>query len=176
MAPRETFDNVFLDRNEFNILKDHNIDYKHNMDLTVDYEMNTFSPTQTQVPPSMIGDAIKITPLAKNVTNDVLGASEEIIPPLSRADVPLVDLMKIDYSGYSNAIKEYMTKIGKYLMDLYAMMSKNDAINGIFKDNIKIISVLIAVAAGSFIVNAGISAIAVGLILMLVTKNASKLF
>ena len=82
----------------------------------------------------------------------------------------------MNYSGYSVAVKEYMSSIGKSIGELYATLSKNDAISGIFKDNIRVISVLIAVAAGSFIVNAGFSAIVVGLILLFVTKNVSGLF
>jgi hypothetical protein len=187
MAPRETFDNFFLKRDFLNSINDPNVDYRYNMDLTVDYETtNTtpFAPQQVQTPPSALGQTIPIPPPTRNVSNEVLEASSPILPPLSvaippavsGADVPLVDMIQMNYSGYSNAVKGYMSSIGKSLGELYATLSKNDAISGIFKSNMTIISVLIAVAAGSFIVNAGVSAIAVGLILLFVTKNAIKLF
>jgi hypothetical protein len=187
MAPRETFDNFFLKRDFLNSINDPNVDYRYNMDLTVDYETTTttpFAPQQVQTPPSALGQTIPITPSTRNISNEVLEASSPILPPMSvaippavsGADVPLVDMIQMNYSGYSNAVKGYMSSIGKSLGELYATLSKNDAISGIFKSNMTIISVLIAVAAGSFIVNAGVSAIAVGLILLFVTKNAIKLF
>jgi hypothetical protein len=187
MAPRETFDNFFLKRDFLNGINDPNVDYRYNMDLTVDYETtNTtpFAPATIPTPPNALGQTIPIPPPMRNVTNEVLEASGAILPPMpveipttiSRADVPIVDMMKMNYSGYSVAVKEYMSSIGKSIGELYATLSKNDAISGIFKDNIKIISILIAVAAGSFIVNSGISAIVVGLILLFVTKNVSGLF
>jgi hypothetical protein len=157
------------------------------MDLTVDYEVTDttpFAPKTIQPPPSALGQTIPTPPTERDITNSVLEASGAILPPMpvkipmgmSGADVPLVDMIKMNYTGYSKVANEYMSMIGKSLGDLYATLSKNDAISGIFKDNIKIISVLIAVAAGSFIVNAGMSAIVVGLILLFVTKNASGLF
>ena len=186
MAPRETFDNFFLKRDFLNSINDPNVDYRYNMDLTVDYETtNTtpFAPKPITAPPNELGQTIPVPPPIRNITNEVLEASGDILPPLpveiptmSRADVPIADMIQMNYSGYSKVVKEYMSSIGKSLGDLYATLSKNDAISGIFKDNIKIISVLIAVAAGSFIVNAGFSAIVVGLILLFVTKNASGLF
>jgi len=187
MAPRETFENVFLKRDFLNSIRDPNVDYRYNMDLTVDYEVTDttpFAPKTIQTPPSALGQTIPTPPTERDITNSVLEASGEILPPMpvkipmgmSGADVPLVDMIKMNYTGYSKVANEYMSMIGKSLGDLYATLSKNDAISGIFKDNIKIISVLIAVAAGSFIVNAGMSAIVVGLILLFVTKNASGLF
>jgi len=187
MAPRETFENVFLKRDFLNSIRDPNVDYRYNMDLTVDYEVTDttpFAPKTIQTPPSALGQTIPTLPTERDITNSVLEASGEILPPMpvkipmgmSGADVPLVDMIKMNYTGYSKVANEYMSMIGKSLGDLYATLSKNDAISGIFKDNIKIISVLIAVAAGSFIVNAGMSAIVVGLILLFVTKNASGLF
>ena len=157
------------------------------MDLTVDYETTSttpFAPATIQTPPNSLGQTIPIPPPVRNITNEVLEASDAILPPMpveipttmSRADVPIVDIIKMNYSGYSVAVKEYMSSIGKSIGELYATLSKNDAISGIFKDNIRVISVLIAVAAGSFIVNAGFSAIVVGLILLFVTKNVSGLF
>ena len=187
MAPRETFDNIFLKRDFLNSIRDPNVDYRYNMDLTVDYEMtNTtpFAPKPITTPESDLGDTIPIWSSGRDVANDVLEASEEIVPPslvevpkgMSRADVPIVDMIQMNYSGYSAFVKKYMSSVGKSLSNLYTTIYKNDAISGIFKDNIKIISVLIAVAAGSFIVNSGFSAIVVGLILLFVTKNASGLF
>jgi hypothetical protein len=187
MAPRETFENVFLKRDFLNSIRDPNVDYRYNMDLTVDYEVTDttpFAPKTIQTPPSALGQTIPTLPTERDITNSVLEASGEILPPMpvkipmgmSGADVPLVDMIKMNYTGYSKVVKEYMSMIGKSLGDLYATLSKNDAISGIFKDNIKIISVMIAVAAGSFVVNAGMSAIVVGLILLFVTKNASGLF
>jgi hypothetical protein len=187
MAPRETFENVFLKRDFLNSIRDPNVDYRYNMDLTVDYEVTDttpFAPKTIQTPPSALGQTIPTPPTERDITNSVLEASGEILPPMpvkipmgmSGADVPLVDMIKMNYTGYSKVANEYMSMIGKSLGNLYATLSKNDAISGIFKDNIKIISVLIAVAAGSFIVNAGMSAIIVGLILLFVTKNASGLF
>jgi hypothetical protein len=157
------------------------------MDLTVDYEVaNTvpFAPKTIPTPPSALGQTIPIPPSTRDVTNSVLEASSAILSPmpvetptmLTGADIPFVDMIKMNYTGYGEVAKGYMSSIGKSLGELYATLSKNDAISGIFKDNIKIISVLIAVAAGSFIVNAGFSAIVVGLILLFVTKNVSGLF
>ena len=187
MAPRETFDNIFLKRDFLNSIRDPNVDYRYNMDLTVDYEMtNTtpFAPKTIPVPPSALGQTIPIPPSDRDVANSVLEVSSAILPPLpveipmkmSNADIPIVDMIKMNYSGYGDVVKGYMSSVGKSLGDMYATLSKNDAISGIFKDNIRIISVLIAVAAGSFIVNAGFSAIVVGLILLFVTKNVSGLF
>ena len=187
MAPRETFENVFLKRDFLNSIRDLNVDYRYNMDLTVDYEVaNTvpFAPKTIPTPPSALGQTIPIPPSTRDVTNSVLEASSAILSPmpvetptmLTGADIPFVDMIKMNYTGYGEVAKGYMSSIGKSLGELYATLSKNDAISGIFKDNIKIISVLIAVAAGSFIVNAGFSAIVVGLILLFVTKNVSGLF
>ena len=187
MAPRETFEHVFLKRDFLNSIRDPNVDYRYNMDLTVDYETTsttTFAPKTIQTPPSALGQTIPTLPSERDITNSVLEASGEILPPtpvknplgMSNADVPLVDMIKMNYTGYSKIAKDYMSLIGKSLGDLYATVSKNDAISGIFKSNMTIISVLIAVAVGSFIVNAGVSAIVVGLILLFVTKNAIKLF
>ena len=187
MAPRETFENIFLKRDFLNSIRDPNVDYRYNMDLTVDYEVaNTtpFAPKTIPTPPSALGDTIPISPSSRDNINSVLEASSAILPSMpveistgmSRADIPFADMIQMNYSGYSKVVKEYMSTIGKSLVDMYATLSKNDVISGIFKDNIKIISVLIAVAAGSFIVNSGFSAIVVGLILLFVTKNASGLF
>jgi hypothetical protein len=187
MAPRETFDNIFLKRDFLNSIRDPNVDYRYNMDLTVDYEMTDttpFAPKPIQTPPNALGQTIPLPPTDRDSVNSILEASDAILPPLpseiptsmSRADIPFVDMIKMNYSGYGDFAKEYMSSIGKSLGGVYETLSKNDAISGIFKDNIKIISVLIAVAAGSFIVNAGFSAIVVGLILLFVTKNASGLF
>lgn len=187
MAPRTTFENILLERDSFNNIANPNVDYRYNMDLTVDYEVaNTtpFAPKNIPTPPSALGDTIPTPPPIKNVTNEVLEASGEIIPPtpveiqteMSRADVPIIDMIQMNYSGYSKVVKDYMSSIGKSIGELYTALLKNDVISGIFKDNIKIISILIFVAAGSFVVNAGISAIVVGFILYFVTKNASQLF
>ena len=187
MAPRETFDNFFLKRDFLNGINDPNVDYRYNMDLTIDYETTnttSFAPATIPTPPNALGQTIPIPPPVRNVTNEVLEASGAILPSMpveipttiSRADVPIVDMIKMNYSDYSVAVKEYMSSIGKSIGELYTTLSKNDAISGIFKDNIKIISILIAVAAGSFIVNSGISAIVVGLILLFVTKNVGDLF
>lgn len=187
MAPRETFENLFLKRGVRNDINDPNVDYRYNMDLTVDYEMTdttSFASKAVPIPPSALGQTIAIPPAERRSTNEVLEASIPILPQtspepdtrVSYADVPLVDIIQKNYSGYSDAVKEYMSSIGKSLGGVYTTLSKNDAISAIFKDNIKIISILIAVAAGSFIVNAGFSAIVVGLILLFVTKNVSGLF
>jgi hypothetical protein len=186
MAPRETFDNIFLKKDLLNIIRDPNVDYRYNMDLTVDYEVATtpFAPKTIPTPPSALGETIQIPSSDRDVTNYVLEASSAILSSepvkiqrrVSNADIPLVDMIKMNYSGYSDVVKGYMSSIGKSLEDVYATLSKNDAISGIFRDNIKIISILIAVGAGSFIVNAGFSAIVVGLILLFVTKNVSGIF
>jgi hypothetical protein len=55
-------------------------------------------------------------------------------------------------------------------------IASNDTVSQLFKDNSKIIMVLIAIAAGSFIMNAGISAIIVGIVLLIATKNVTKIF
>ena len=187
MAPRETFENIFLKRDFLNTIRDPNVDYRYNMDLTVDYETTDttpFAPKNMPTPPNALGQTIPITPSTRVEINGVLAASGAILPQmpsdistvLSRADVPFADMIQMNYSGYSKVIKEYMSTVGKSFGDMYATLSKNDAISGIFKDNIRVISVLIAVAAGSFIVNAGFSAIVVGLILLFVSKNVGGLF
>jgi hypothetical protein len=74
------------------------------------------------------------------------------------------------------SLSNYTKSVGAWLSQYYAGMAKNDAIGTMFKDNSKIISILIAVAAGSFIVNAGFSAIIVGIVLLIALKSASGLF
>jgi hypothetical protein len=55
-------------------------------------------------------------------------------------------------------------------------MSKNDTINTVFKDNAKLITLLIAVAVGSFILKSGFSAVAVGIIILLALRNVQGIF
>jgi len=178
MAPRETFDNMFLRRDFLNKINDPNIDYRYNMDLSVDYEVNTtpFASKPDVVPPSEIGQSIPTTPIEKISSNPLLDVTTAISPQMSRADIPFVDMISSNYSGYNKMLGEYGKTIGSSIKAAYESLSKNDAISGIFKDNVKIISLLIAVAAGSFILNAGVSALIVGIILMFALKNASGLF
>ena len=62
------------------------------------------------------------------------------------------------------------------LSEYFTTLYSNDALQSAFKDNSKIISILIAIAVGSYIVNAGMSAIVVGIILLIATKNVVKIF
>lgn len=151
---RETFGNSFLKRDFLNKINNPTVTM-----INVDYEATSntpFNPPNTNVPPSSLGSPIAVP----------------IIPLVSRADVPLADMIKFDYS----VVGEYAKMVKSSLVNMYDMLSKNDAISGIFKDNVKIISLLIAVATGSFILNSGISALVVGLILMFAMKNATTLF
>lgn len=166
-APEETFSNSFLKRDFLNKINNPDV----NMNSSgVDYEATSNAPFKpparngVDVPPSSLGNSIVTTtdPIVKTTTPMVV----------SRADVPLADMIKFDYS----VVGEYAKMVKSSLANMYDMLSTNDAISGIFRDNVKIISLLIAVATGSFILNSGISALVVGLILMFVMKNAVTLF
>lgn len=165
---RETFGNSFLKRDFLNKINNPNVTM-----INVDYEATSntpFNPMRTDVPPSSLGNSI--SPIAETVPIIPLVNNPSSSGVVSRADVPLVDMIKFDYS----VVGEYAKMVKSSLMNMYDMLSKNDAVSGIFKDNVKIISLLIAVATGSFILNSGISALVVGLILMFAVKNAITLF
>jgi hypothetical protein len=184
MAPRETFSDVFLQRTFSNDIDDMNVDYKSGMDYSVDYEIDTVPFVETKiVPPAELGSVIPNNQDIKVPRNLVLANSDAILPSadnsdikISRADVPLVDMITHGSNSIGGSLSKYMKTIGTWLSDYYQGMAKNDAIGDMFKDNSKIISILIAVAAGSYIMNAGVSAIIVGIILLIALKNVTSLF
>ena len=95
---------------------------------------------------------------------------------MSRADIPIVDMLGDNSKKIGNALVVYMKQLGEMIMSYTKNLASNDAISQLFKDNSKIIMVLIAVAVGSFIMNAGISAIIVGIVLLIATQNVTKIF
>jgi hypothetical protein len=183
MAPRETFSDMFLQRDFLNGINNMNIDYKSGMDYSVDYEVDTTPFVQTKIiPPAELGSVIPDNQDVKVPRNLVLAKSDAIIPAdtpgivRSRADTPIVDMIANGTKSVGQSMSNYMKTIGAWLTQYYAGMQKNNAIQNMFQDNSKIIGVLIAIAVGSFIVNAGVSAIVVGIILLIALKSASGLF
>jgi len=180
MAPRETFSDSFVHK-----LKNKNI--VNNIDYTVDFEISTTPFEKTKITlPKNIGEEI---PSRSNVmvpTNLVKAASDEIFPSdtnkkatpiMSRADIPIVDILGDKTKEMGKNLAVYVKKFGEVFFSYMQDIAKNNnAISQVFKDNSKLISVLIAVAAGSFIMNAGVSAIMVGIVLLIATKNVTKLF
>jgi hypothetical protein len=183
LAPRETFSDLFLNQNYLNKIDDKNINYEEGMDYTVDFEISTTPFEQTQsVPENMLGNAIPRTPDFTRPLNPIAAETEQIVPDdypniiKSRADTPIVDLLAKSSMSVGTSAVNYAKVAGSWLSQYYSGMAKNDAISTVFKDNAKIISILIAVAVGSFIMNAGVSAVAVGVILLLAVKNVSGVF
>ena len=79
-------------------------------------------------------------------------------------------------NSMGKSLMGYIQAIGTSLKDYMSAMSKNDTINTVFKDNAKLITLLIAVAVGSFILKSGISAVAVGIIILLALRNVQGIF
>ncbi|NDF13310.1 MAG: hypothetical protein EB060_10920, partial [Proteobacteria bacterium] len=134
-------------------------------------------------PPAELGDAIPEKPDVRVPKNQILAMSDPILPESppdaqipSKADIPIVDMLSGGASSMGNSISEYVKSLGKMLSEYFATLYSNDVVQSAFKDNSKIISILIAIAVGSYIVNAGISAIVVGIILLIATKNVVKIF
>jgi hypothetical protein len=174
MAPRSTFADMFL-----NNINDPNVDRASGMDYSVDFEVDTTPFVQTKIiPPADLGSAIPKNPDIEVPKNPVLAASDPILPTntISRADTPIVDMIASGTSTIGKSLSDSTKMVGSWLSNYYKDMAKNDAIGNIFKDNSKLISILIAVAVGSFVVNAGISAIVVGIVLLIAMKSATSLF
>jgi hypothetical protein len=182
MAPRETFNNFFLKRDFLNTINDPNINYKYNMDYTTDYEVGTTPFVETKiVPPSNLGTPIPTLPDETVPSNPILAVSNAILPEnantiRSRADTPIIDMLANQSSSMGKSLMGYIQTIGTSLKDYMSAMSKNDTINTVFKDNAKLITLLIAVAVGSFILKSGISAVAVGIIILLALRNVQGIF
>jgi hypothetical protein len=144
------------------------------MDYTVDYEVSTTPFVQEKVvPPDELGSVIPSNHDVVVPKNQILAVSDLIVPV---ADKPVVGMLADGSINAGRMIAEYARTISQWLSQYYTMLSKNETISQLFKDNAKIISVLIAIAAGSFIVNAGVSAVVVGIILLIALKNVSNLF
>jgi len=180
MAPRETFSDSFVHE-----IKNKNI--VNNIDYTVDFEIATTPFEITKVTsPKNIGEEIPSRSDVMVPINSVKAASDEIFPfdtnkkatpTMSRADIPIVDILGDRTKEMGKSIAVYVKKIGEMFFSYIQDIAKNNnAISQVFKDNSKLISVLIAVAAGSFIMNAGVSAIMVGIVLLIATKNVTQLF
>ncbi|AGE58077.1 hypothetical protein PBCVNW6652_639L [Paramecium bursaria Chlorella virus NW665.2] len=183
MAPRETFTDLFLNQNYLNKIDDKNVNYDTGMDYTVDFEVSTTPFEQARmVPENQLGNAIPRTPDFKVPLNPIAAETEQIVPDdypnviKSRADTPIVDIIAKSSMNVGASVVNYAKVAGSWLSQYYSGMAKNDAISTVFKDNAKMISILIAVAVGSFIMNAGVSAIVVGIILLLAMKNVSQVF
>jgi hypothetical protein len=95
---------------------------------------------------------------------------------MSRADVPIVDILGTSGKTVGTSIAMYVKQIGEMLFSYTKDLASNETISQVFKDNSKIIALLIAVAVGSFIMNAGISAIIVGIVLLIATKTVTSIF
>jgi hypothetical protein len=174
---------LFLNQNYLNKIDDKNINYEEGMDYTVDFEISTTPFEQTQsVPENMLGNAIPRTPDFTRPLNPIAAETEQIVPDdypniiKSRADTPIVDLLAKSSLSVGTSVARYAQIVSVWLQNYYSGMAKNDAISTVFKDNAKVISILIAVAVGSFIVNAGVSAIIVGIVLLFAMKNVSQVF
>ncbi|AGE56969.1 hypothetical protein ATCVNEJV3_427R [Acanthocystis turfacea Chlorella virus NE-JV-3] len=175
MAPRSTFSDSFVNKiNNNNII--------NNIDYTVDFEVDTMPFVEYRtVPPKDLGEEIPsrgdtLVPrnLLKAVTVPIVDNEET--PVMSRADVPIVDILGTSGKTVGTSIAMYVKQIGEMLFSYTKDLASNETISQVFKDNSKIIALLIAVAAGSFIMNAGISAVVVGIVLLIATKNVTKLF
>ncbi|AGE59421.1 hypothetical protein ATCVOR07043_427R [Acanthocystis turfacea Chlorella virus OR0704.3] len=176
MAPRSTFSDSFVNKinNNNNIV--------NGIDYTVDLEVDTtpFVEYRT-VPPQDLGEDIPSrgdTLVPRNILkaiSDPIVDNEET-PTMSRADVPIVDILGNSGQAVGTSVAMYVKQIGEMLFSYTKDLASNETISQVFKDNSKIIALLIAVAAGSFIMNAGISAIIVGVVLLIATKNVTKLF
>ena len=182
MAPRETFNNFFLKRDFLNTINDPNINYKYNMDYTTDYEVSTTPFVETKVvPPSNLGNPIPTLPDEKIPSNPILAVSDPILPEnanmmRSRADTPIIDMLATQSNSMGKSLMGYIQAIGTSLKDYMSAMSKNEQINAVFKDNSKIITLLIAIAIGSFILKSGVSALAVGVIILIAIRNVQGIF
>jgi hypothetical protein len=176
MAPRETFDDSFLRPiTKKNIINDpENVDYRYDMDLSVDYETrdDIFTPKVSKIPPGSLGDPIPIPP-TEDLPSSLLGATEPIVPSteVSRADVPLFDMIQFDYSKYARGVGKYASTVADALKRAFRMVTKNSSLSGVVQDNAKIITLLIAVGTGALIMKFGISALLVGLLAMFAAKT-----
>ncbi|AGE53538.1 hypothetical protein ATCVGM07011_431R [Acanthocystis turfacea Chlorella virus GM0701.1] len=175
MAPRSTFSDSFVNKiNNNNII--------NNIDYTVDLEVDTTPFVEYRsVPPKDLGEEIPSrgdTLVPRNIlkASSVPIVDSEETPVMSRADVPIVDMLGNEGKAIGTSIAMYIKQIGEMIFSYTKDLASNETISQVFKDNSKIIALLIAVAAGSFIMNAGIAAIVVGIVLLIATKNVTKLF
>jgi hypothetical protein len=183
MAPRETFADMFLQRNFLNQIDDQNVNYGTGMDYSVDYEVSTTPFVQTKiVPPGDLGDSIPERPDVRVPKNQVLAMSDPIVPTdspdivKSRSDTPIVDMIANGSASIGNKIGEYAKMVGAWISQYYSSMPKNDDASISFKYNSKIVAFLIALAVVSFLMNSGISAIAVSAILAIAITKVGGIF
>lgn len=175
MAPRSTFSDSFVNKiNNNNII--------NNIDYSVDLEVDSVPFVEYRtVPPKDLGEEIPSRGDTLVPRNPLKAASVPILdneetPIMSRADVPIVDMLGNEGKAIGTSIATYIKQIGEMLFSYTKDFASNETISQVFKDNSKIIALLIAVAAGSFIMNAGISAIIVGIVLLIATKNVTSIF
>jgi hypothetical protein len=153
------------------------------MDYSVDYEVSTTPFVQTKiVPPGDLGDSIPERPDVRVPKNQVLAMSDPIVPTdspdivKSRADTPIVDMIANGSASIGNKIGEYAKMVGAWISQYYSSMPKNDDASISFKYNSKIVAFLIALAVVSFLMNSGISAIAVSAILAIAITKVGGIF
>jgi hypothetical protein len=156
------------------------------IDYTVDFEIGSTPFVEYKnVPPQNIGDPIPDRRDTMVPKNPLKAGSDPILPSeiskttptvMSRADIPVVDMLGDGTKKIGNALVVYMKQLGEMIMSYTKNIASNDTVSQLFKDNSKIIMVLIAIAIGSFVVNAGISAVVVGIVLLIATQNVTKIF
>jgi hypothetical protein len=179
MAPRETFEDEF-------VKKPRNKNIVDGIDYTVDFEIGSTPFVEYKnIPPQNIGDPIPDRRDTMVPKNPLKAGSDPILPSeiskttptvMSRADIPVVDMLGDGTKKIGNALVVYMKQLGEMIMSYTKNIASNDTVSQLFKDNSKIIMILIAIAIGSFVVNAGISAVVVGIVLLIATQNVTKIF
>jgi hypothetical protein len=195
MAPRETFNNMFLRRRDETDDYDQNVNYNMNMDYTVDYEtsLNTvdkISFIETKFKPeNKLGETIPIKPDEIENSNPLLAVSEPIlpvqekIPELSKADIPIYNLLSEEYkkngkvvTDYTNIAGEYGAKYLKGYLDIAKGTLGSVKFTDFFKDNVKVVALLIGISSILFMFNNLVTLGVVSVIFILALKNAKNIF
>jgi hypothetical protein len=131
--------------------------------------------TPARVPPSQLGDSIPTledTGFSDDTVFDVSDPIPHLEPPTSRADTPILDVAYTYMGRAWKYIAEYLVVLATYLKKYIASADTQ----GVFKDNAKLITLLLIVATGSFVMKSGLTALAVGLIIFIALQQTSAVF
>ncbi|AGE51543.1 hypothetical protein PBCVCviKI_439R [Paramecium bursaria Chlorella virus CviKI] len=195
MAPRETFNNMFVRHKDETDDYGQNVNYRMNMDYTVDYEtsLNTidkipFEETKFK-PENTLGESIPIKPAEVVNKNPLLDVSEPILPvkesnnEVSKADIPIYDLLSEEYkkngkavSDYAKIVREYGTKSMKGYLDIVQGTVGNIKFTEFLKDNVKTVALLIGISSILFMFNNLITLGVVSIVFIIALKNAKNIF
>ena len=108
---------------------------------------------------------------------------KENIPELSKADIPIYNLLSEEYkkngkvvTDYANIAGEYGTKYLKGYLDIAKGTLGNVKFTDFFKDNVKVVALLIGISSILFMFNNLVTLGVVSVIFILALKNAKNIF